>query len=45
MVKFTQDYINRFDEKVVCECCGKEMRRGQAACGFRDIVCVKCANN
>lgn len=37
MVKFSQEYIDRFDEKVICECCGKQMRLGERAVAFRDI--------
>ena len=45
MIRFTQDYIDRFDEKVICECCGKQMHRGEKITGFNDIVCAKCVIN
>lgn len=45
MRKYSREEIERFNEKVICEYCGKQMSRGQKACGFRDIVCVECARN
>lgn len=45
MVKFSDEYIARFDEKVICECCGKRMRLGKRSTRFNDIVCVPCAQN
>lgn len=45
MVKFSDEYIARFDERVICECCGKQMRLGERAVAFSDIVCVPCAKN
>lgn len=45
MIKFSDEYIARFDERVNCECCGKRMRLGERCVGFNDIVCVPCAQN
>lgn len=45
MVKFSAEYIARFDERVICECCGKQIRLGERAVAFNDIVCVPCAQN
>ena len=44
MVKYTHDAILKFNEIVRCKHCGKQMRRGQACVGFREIVCLDCAN-
>lgn len=43
MIKYTAAYIARMDEKVQCDKCGKQMRRGQCAVGFAGHVCVECA--
>lgn len=43
MIKYTTDYILKMDETVRCQDCGKQMRRGQRAVGFREIICVECA--
>ena len=43
MHQYSKGEISRFDEKVICECCGKQIRRGEATCGFRYIVCIECA--
>ena len=45
MKKYHSDYISRFNERVNCECCGKQMRLGEKACGFIDTICVECARN
>ena len=45
MKKYFEEAIKQFDEKVICECCGKQIRRGEATCGFADIVCIECARN
>ena len=43
MIKYTQDAILKMGEKVQCQHCGKQMRRGQRCVGFREIICVECA--
>ena len=45
MHKYSEEEISKFDKKVICECCGKQIRRGEAPIGFRDIVCIDCARN
>lgn len=44
MIKFSKDYIARFDEKVICDGCGKQIRRGERIIGYADIVCRDCAD-
>lgn len=44
MVKFSAEYIRRFDEKVNCDCCGKQMRQGQRIANIQGNVCAECAN-
>ena len=43
MIKYTKAYINRFDEKVRCCGCGKEMRLGECICNIKVHVCRACA--
>lgn len=42
MVKFKSEYLARMDEKVICDKCGKQIRRGQCCVGFKGNVCVDC---
>ena len=45
MVKFSAEYISRLDEKVNCDCCGKQMRLGQRIMNLKGNVCAECANS
>ena len=43
MIKYTKAYIDRFDEKVRCDGCGKEIRLGECICNIKGHVCLACA--
>lgn len=43
MVKYSADYLSRLDEKVKCDCCGKQMRLGQRIINIKGNVCAQCA--
>ena len=43
MIKYSADYIARLNEKTYCWSCGKEMRLGQRAVGYKECVCALVA--
>lgn len=42
MVKFSAAYIDRLDEIVQCDCCGKRMRLGQCITNIPGHACAEC---